>query len=74
MADEMVLKLTLSKYVAERLRAMCHTRGATASAIVTEWVFKANERGEILSPEERRANEFQKMVGDIIQKNRPPKP
>ena len=46
MADEMVVRLTLPRHVAERLRAMCHARGMTASRLVEEWIFRANARGE----------------------------
>lgn len=36
----MKVTLTLDKPTAEKLRALCHARGKTASEIVTEWVEK----------------------------------
>lgn len=73
MADEMIVKLTLRKHVAERLRKMCHARGMTASELVDEWTLRADEKGHHRSAEERRTDDFMGMVQDAIKKAKAPK-
>ncbi len=38
MSNEMKVTLTLRTQVAERLRAMCHLKGETASEIIDRWI------------------------------------
>jgi hypothetical protein len=40
------LTLTLRKSTAERLRAMCHARGETASELLDRWILSHGEKGE----------------------------
>jgi len=49
MADNRTkVHLDLRSAVAEKLRAMCHARGETASELIDRWILQANERGEIV--------------------------
>ncbi len=52
MSTEKRTKVTLDlrSPIAEKLRAMCHARGETASMLIDRWILQANERGEIVPP------------------------
>jgi hypothetical protein len=51
MSDEtIVVKLTLRKHVAERLKRMCYARSMTASVLVDSWVFSADDSGNQPKP------------------------
>ena len=43
---EVKVTLTLRGHVADRLRAMCHKRGITASHLVDKWIFAHDDSGE----------------------------
>lgn len=66
---KVTVTLTLRKPVAEKLRAMCHRRGETASLVVDRWILLANEAGEIGAPQKPApgsAEEFSEMVREAL--------
>lgn len=68
--SEVKVSLTLTKDIADRLRAMCHARGETASTIVARWILNHDERGEMQSPEQRRQASFMEQVQKIIREKK----
>lgn len=44
-SDELKVTLTLRRPLAERLRAMCHRRGLTASILVESWINEHDDNG-----------------------------
>jgi hypothetical protein len=66
-ADEtIVVRITLRKHVAERLRKMCHARGMTASHLVDRWVFLSDDNGEPKPVVQRRDPLSDFLNGDIF--------
>ena len=56
--------LDLRKTVAEKLRAICHARGETASQVIDRWIIQANERGEIATASKPAT--VDDMLSDLI--------
>lgn len=63
-AGTTTVTLTLRRSTAERLRAICHARGETASLVVDRWVLSVDLRGDM--PKPAQVNPFGDILGDLI--------
>lgn len=59
--SDVKVTLTLRGPIAEKLRAMCHKRGVTASVLIDKWILSHDANGDPVG--QKRGN-----IDDIIEK------